>query len=56
MMAKKETINVRDHSQEREWLLSLGKGNIFAGVQSLLQKVQESKAEKKAETKNKKGR
>jgi hypothetical protein len=37
MMGKNTKIAVRSHSQEREWLLRLGKGDIFVGVQNLIQ-------------------
>jgi hypothetical protein len=36
MMAKNANVAVRSHSQEREWLLRLGEGNIFEGVQNLI--------------------
>jgi hypothetical protein len=38
-MAKDAQGTVRSHSQEREWLLSLGDGNIVAGVRSLIQQA-----------------
>ena len=53
-MFKKKEIMVREHAQERAWLLSLGKGNIFAGVQSLIEAEEEKKLSKK--DKKKKGR
>lgn len=37
-MGKNNKIAVRSHSQEREWLRRLGKGDISAGVQNLIQK------------------
>ena len=37
-MGKKTKVAVRSHAQEREWLLRLGKGNIFEGVQNLIQR------------------
>ena len=36
-MGKNTKVAVRSHSQEREWLVKLGKGNIFEGVQNLIQ-------------------
>ena len=36
-MGKNNKIAVRSHSQEREWLRKLGKGDISAGVQNLIQ-------------------
>jgi len=52
-MFKKRKIIVREHAQEREWLLNLGKGNIFAGVQSL---IEEEEKQDKQKDKKKKGR
>lgn len=52
-MSKKDEAPVRDHSQERAWLLSLGKGNIFKGVQNLLEKEEADKTNERS--KNKKG-
>ena len=45
-MAKEKKFVVRDHDKERAWLLRLGKGNIFVGVQNLIQEQQEKLAEK----------
>ena len=39
-MAKNKKATVRSHSQEREWLVSLGKGNIVEGVRHLVQQSQ----------------
>ena len=50
-MFKKKKIIVREHAQERAWLLSLGKGNIFAGVQSLVEDAEERKDQKNNKTK-----
>lgn len=44
-MFKKSDANVREHSEEREWLLNLGQGNLIAGVQNLLQQMAEEQAE-----------
>lgn len=38
-MAKDSSISVRSHSQECEWLLRLGEGNIIAGVRSLIRQA-----------------
>ncbi len=35
-MGKNIVKTVRSHSQERKWLLTLGKGNIVEGVRSLM--------------------
>ena len=43
-MFKKSKSNVRDHSEEREWLTDLGEGNLVAGVQFLIQQLAEQKA------------
>ncbi|NJN99315.1 MAG: hypothetical protein HC875_37075 [Anaerolineales bacterium] len=50
-MAKDSPIIVRSHTQEREWLLRLGEGNIVAGVRQLLRE-----AEGKKEAAGKKGK
>ena len=44
-MGKKN--NVRDHAKEREWLRSLGKGNIFQGVQRLVKQEKSQKSVKR---------
>jgi len=36
-MFKKAKMDVRAHSEEREWLTNLGGGNIVEGVQNLIQ-------------------
>ena len=43
-MAKKYNIDVRKHSEEREWLLNLGGGNIIEGVQHLIQEMSDKRA------------
>ena len=53
-MARKEEDAVRAHLQERAWLLLLGKGDIFKGVQNLLEKEANDKANER--NKNKKDR
>ncbi len=48
--------NVRDHSEERDWLLRLGGGNIFFGVQNLLKEEEDqekSRLGRKEKKKNK---
>ena len=45
-MFKKKAIVVREHAQERAWLLNLGKGNIFEGVQNLIQEEKEKRSSK----------
>ncbi|MBN1991908.1 MAG: hypothetical protein JW953_04345 [Anaerolineae bacterium] len=40
-MGKNAKLAVRLHSQEREWLLSLGNGNIVEGVRNLVQQAKE---------------
>ncbi len=39
MGRKKNNIEVRDHSKEREWLLQVGGGNLISGVQQLVQQA-----------------
>ena len=36
-MAKNTKLAVRLHSQEREWLMNLGNGNIVEGVRNLVE-------------------
>lgn len=40
-MAKNSSITVRSHSEEREWLRSLGDGNIVEGVRHLIEQSKE---------------
>lgn len=40
-MGKNAKLAVRLHSQEREWLLSLGNGSILEGVRNLIEQVKE---------------
>jgi hypothetical protein len=54
-MFKKSKNNVRDHSEEREWLTNLGEGNLVAGVQFLVRQLAEQKAAQDAE-KGKRGK
>jgi hypothetical protein len=37
MMSKSNRIEVRLHSQEREWLQNLGNGSILEGVRNLVE-------------------
>jgi hypothetical protein len=40
-MGKHAKLAVRQHSQEREWLLRLGNGNIVEGVRNLIEQAKE---------------
>ena len=42
-MAKNTKLEVRLHAQEREWLLSLGNGNIIEGVRNLVEQAKEKR-------------
>ncbi len=42
-MAKSDKKEIRGHAEERSWLLTLGSGNIFKGVQNLIEKENEEK-------------
>ncbi len=52
MLAKKMAGEVREHSEEREWLRNLGAGNILMGIQHLIEqtKGEESKDNSKKKT------
>jgi hypothetical protein len=52
----KSKKDVRVHSQEREWLLSLGEGNIVNGVRSLVQQMTEKQSKGHNGHKGKKGK
>lgn len=53
-MAKNTQITVRSHSEEREWLLSLGDGNIVEGVRHLIeQSKEETTSSSESNTKDK---
>ena len=54
-MFKKKKSKVREHSEEREWLVDLGEGNLVAGVQQLIQQMEEQQAQK-GSSKRKKGK
>ncbi|MFN8453429.1 MAG: hypothetical protein U0401_01960 [Anaerolineae bacterium] len=43
-MVKNTQVTVRSHSEEREWLLSLGDGNIVEGVRHLIRQSRENEA------------
>ena len=45
-MFKKKNIKVREHSEEREWLVDLGEGNLVAGVRQLIQQMEEQQSRK----------
>ncbi len=38
-MGKAKNSEVRGHSQEKEWLLNLGNGDIVEGAQSLIRQL-----------------
>jgi len=40
-MGKNKNIDVRLHSQEREWLRNLGGGDLVEGVQNLIRQLLE---------------
>lgn len=40
-MGKKQDLNVRSHGEEREWLTSLGNGNILEGIRSLIESAKD---------------
>ena len=54
-MFKKKNIKVREHSEEREWLIDLGEGNLVAGVQQLVQQMEQQQSQKSSR-KRKKGK
>lgn len=45
-MFKKKNTKVREHSEEREWLVDLGEGNLVAGVRQLIQQMEEQQSRK----------
>ncbi len=45
-LGKSSKVEVRLHSQEREWLQSLGNGSILDGVRSLIEQAKEKHLEK----------
>lgn len=38
-MGKKHQVNVRDHVQEKEYLLKLGQGDLVSGVQQIVKQL-----------------
>ncbi len=40
-MSRNTDFDVRGHSQEREWLLTLGGGNIIEGVRNLIEDLKD---------------
>ncbi len=40
-MNKNAKLEVRLHSQEREWLLNLGNGNILEGIRNLIEQAKD---------------
>jgi len=45
-MQKDNKLEVRQHSQEREWLQSLGNGSVLEGVRNLIENAKEKRLEK----------
>ena len=45
-MRKAKNSEVRGHSQEKEWLLHLGNGDIVEGAQSLIRQLMTDQASK----------
>ena len=45
-MRKAKNSEVRGHSQEKEWLLNLGNGDIVEGAQSLIRQLMTDQAVK----------
>ena len=45
-MRKAKNAEVRGHSQEKEWLLDLGNGDIVEGAQSLIRQMMTDQAAK----------
>ena len=46
-MAEKSNSDVRNHNREREWLRSLGNGNIREGVERVVQESRKDQSSKK---------
>ena len=55
-MFGKKKEDVREHSQEREWLLSLGNGNIFEGVQNLIEEAKDRRTSRRERGRRRSGR
>jgi hypothetical protein len=45
-MRKDNKLEVRLHSQEREWLQNLGNGSVLEGVRNLIENAKEKRLEK----------
>ncbi|MCB0195110.1 MAG: hypothetical protein KDJ65_24395 [Anaerolineae bacterium] len=45
-MSKRDNIDVRIHSQEREWLQSLGGGSIVEGAKNLIRQLLDKNEDK----------
>ena len=45
-MGKNNKLEVRLHSQEREWLQNLGNGSVLEGVRNLIENAKEKRLEK----------
>jgi hypothetical protein len=45
-MRKSNKIEVREHSQEREWLKNMGNGSVLEGVRNLIEDAKERRSEK----------
>jgi len=49
-MAKDKHSEVRAHSQEKEWLLNLGNGNIVEAAQNLIRQIMTDQAAKQGKS------
>jgi hypothetical protein len=45
-MHKERKIEVREHSQEREWLKNMGNGSVLEGVRNLIENAREKHSER----------
>jgi hypothetical protein len=48
-MGKAKNSEVRGHSQEKEWLLNLGNGDIVEGAQSLIRQLRTDQTAKQTD-------
>jgi hypothetical protein len=55
MGKNKSKVDVRVHSQEREWLRSLGDGDIVEGARNLIRQLLEKEADSYDDLKFKRG-
>jgi hypothetical protein len=46
-MSKNNKLEVRLHSQEREWLQTLGNGSVLEGVRNLIENAKEKQLERR---------